>query len=176
MPDLIQAFRDKADDLLASINRKGGVRATIESLRHQMEVADRRRALSTVRAELKRLDKQINEMITAVGIQAVGLHEAGKLASPELAPLCQHVVELRAALAQQQTELANLEALESQTVPADCATCQACGRSQPADATFCPYCGAALPQQERYCSRCGATLRSGARFCAKCGQAVAPKP
>jgi RNA polymerase subunit RPABC4/transcription elongation factor Spt4 len=176
MPDLIQAFRDKADDLLASINRKGGVRATIESLRYQMEAADRRRALSTVRAELKRLDKQINEMITAVGIQAVGLHEAGRLASPELSPLCQHVVELRAALTQQQAELAKLESLEAQTAPADSATCPACGRSQPADATFCPYCGAALPQQERYCSHCGATLRSGARFCAKCGQAVAPKP
>jgi len=173
MPDLVQAFRDKAEDLFASINRKGGVRATIESLRRQMEAADRRRAMSRVKSELKRLDKQINEMITAVGIQAVGLHEAGKLESVELKPLCQHIIDLRVALAQQQAELAKLEAVESQQKAPAGNICPACGKAQPGEGTFCPYCGAALPApQEHFCTVCGAKLRPESKFCAKCGQEV----
>ena len=177
MPDLLQTFRDKADDLLASINRKGGVRSTIESLRRQMEVADRRRAMAKVKGELKSLEKQITEMTTAVGIQAVGLHEAGKLESLELRPLCQHIVDLRIALAQQQAELASLEAQEAQEKPASGAVCPACGKAQPGDGTFCPYCGAAIPAtEERFCSACGAKLRPNARYCAKCGQGVVEAP
>jgi len=177
MPDLLQTFRDKADDLLATINRKGGVRATIESLRRQMEVADRRRAMTKVKADLKSLEKQINEMTTAVGIQAIGLHEAGKLESPELKPLCQHIIDLRAALTQQQAELAKLEAQEAQEKPASGPVCPSCGKPQPGDGTFCPYCGAAVPaDEERFCAHCGAKLRPGARFCAKCGQTVVSAP
>ena len=178
MPDLVQAFRDKADDLLASINRKGGVRATIENLRRQMHVADQRRAINKVKGELKNLEKQIDEMTTAVGIQAVGLHEAGKLTSPELKPLCQHIVELRAALTQQQAELAKLEALEGAERAAPGPVCSACGKPQSSEGTFCPYCGAARPASdaERFCTACGARLRSNSKFCAKCGQAVADVP
>ncbi len=177
MADLFQTFRAKADDLLASINRSGGVRSTIESLRRQMEVADRRRTMAKVKGELKSLEKQITEMTTAVGIQAVGLHEAGKLASPELKPLCQHIVELRAALAQQQAELAKLEAQDVQEKPAAGAVCPVCGKPQPGDGTFCPYCGAAIPAtEERFCTTCGAKLRPSAKFCAKCGQEVVDAP
>jgi signal transduction histidine kinase len=177
MPDLVQTFRDKAEELLSSINRKGGIRSTIEGLRRQMEAADRRRAITRVKGELKRLEKQINEMITAVGIQAVGLHEAGKLESVELKPLCQHIIELRALVAQEQAELAKLEAVETQQKAPAGSICPACGKAQPGEGTFCPYCGAAMPApQERFCSACGAKLRAESKFCAKCGQATVETP
>ena len=177
MPDLVQTFRDKADELVASINRKGGVRATIDSLRRQMEVSDRRRAIGKVKSELVRLDKQINEMITAVGIQAVGLHEAGKLESLELKPLCQHILDLKTTLAQQQAELTKLETVETQQKAPLGSICPACGKPLPSEGTFCPYCGAALPApQERFCIACGAKLRQESKFCAKCGQSVIETP
>ena len=110
MSDLLGTFRQKAEDLASAINSRGGIRATIDGLRRQMAEADRRRAVSRAKSELKRMDDQINEMITAVGVQAVGLHRNGVLNSPELQPLCQHIVELEAAVEQQRAELAALEA------------------------------------------------------------------
>lgn len=177
MPDVLGTFRKKAQDLIDSINSAGGLRATVEGLRRQMAEADRRRAMSQVHAQLKRLDAQINEMNLAVGVQAVGLHKAGLLQSPELTPLCQHIVELEAAVAQQREELHRLEALGSQ--PEDTAerACEQCGRMLPDEATFCPYCGAAAPAPAaeaalRFCAHCGAPLREGSRFCARCGQVI----
>lgn len=173
MADLLETFKRRAEDLITLINQKGGIKATIEGLRRQMAEADRRRAIAKVKEELKRLDRQINEMITAVGIQAVGLHQAGRLSSPELQPLCQHIVELRAALAQQEAELAQLEAQTPQTTTVGAKFCPSCGKTLPDGATFCPYCGAAVPQlAANLCAYCGAELRPQAKFCAKCGQAV----
>lgn len=152
MTDLVILFKEKADAFLAAINQKGGVRATIEGLRRQMAEADRRRAIGRVKAELRRLDRQINEMITAVGVQAVALQEAGRLTSPELQPLCQHISDLKATLSQQKAELAELEVMASTpavpaAVPAvgEAATCGGCGRPVPAGGgAFCPYCGEAV--------------------------------
>ncbi|OGO04957.1 MAG: hypothetical protein A2Y73_08200 [Chloroflexi bacterium RBG_13_56_8] len=172
MPDLLQLFREKAEELVGAINRKGGVRSMIEGLRRQMAVADRRRTMSKVKSELRRLDRQITEMITAVGVQAVGLHEANKLSSPELQPLCQHILELRAALAQQEAELAMLEATVTE-IP-EKRLCPTCKRPLPSEGTFCPYCGARVLAREEspFCIYCGARLRPDSRFCPKCGQAV----
>ena len=133
--------------------------------------------MNKVKAELKRLDRQINEMIMAVGVQAIGLHEAGKLASPELQPLCQHILELKATLAQQETELANLQAVDPQEKAASGDHCPTCNKLLPGECTFCPYCGAAAATaepapKERFCTACGASLRPKALFCAKCGQTV----
>jgi len=156
MTDLINLFKEKADEFLAAINQKGGVRATIEGLRRQMAEADRRRAMGRVKSELRRLDRQISEMVTAVGVQAVALQEQGKLTSPELQPLCQHIIDLKATLSEQQAELAKLEASvtasaaasaaapAAETPAAGAAPCANCGRPVPAGATFCPYCGAAV--------------------------------
>ena len=152
-----------------------------------MADADRRRMMGQVKAELRRLEGQITEMTTAIGLQAVGLHEAGKLTTPELQPLCQHVVELKQAVAQQEAELAKMEA-EAATAAAKAASalpaaataagvervCPTCGRGVPAESSFCPYCGATLPQLKQFCSHCGSELRPNARFCAKCGQPVNP--
>jgi len=144
MTDLVSLFKEKAEEFLASINQKGGVRATIEGLRRQMAEADRRRAIGRVKAELRRLDGQINEMVTAVGVQAVALQEAGQLSSPELQPLCQHIIDLRAALGQQQAELAKLEAAAGGAPVGDVRVCPNCGKPVPPGGTFCPYCGAAI--------------------------------
>jgi len=177
MADILAAFRKKAEELIESVNSAGGLRATIDGLRKQMAEADRRRAMGRARAELKRLDSQINELILAVGVQAVGLHRANRLAAPELAPLCQHVVELQAAVEEQRQELSRLEATEAKPAQAE-AVCAQCGRVLPEGATFCPYCGAPVPrtgpETPRYCASCGAGLREGARFCARCGTAVSP--
>ena len=105
MSDILEVFREKTESLIASINSKGGLRATIDGLRRQMEQADRRRAITKVKAELKRLNRQIDELVLAVGVQAVGLQEAGRLNSPELRPLCQHVVDLKANLEEQEAAL-----------------------------------------------------------------------
>lgn len=190
MADLLNTFRQKAEDLKTSINRAGGIRATIESLRRQMAIADRKRAMARIRSELRRLEAQITEMITAVGVQAVGLHKAGRLNAVELQPLCQHIIELETAVAEQRTELARLEALMAAeagagTAPAGAPPsavalerlCAHCGKPLPPEATFCPYCGqaAAAPSKEedRYCAYCGAPLRPKARFCARCGREIA---
>ena len=117
-------------------------------------------------------------MITAVGIQAVGLHKNGKLASPELVPLCDHIIQLEDAVAQQKAELAQLEAARhTESAQAGSAAeriCTSCARQVPPHATFCPYCGAVAPEPEteRFCVHCGAQLRERARFCARCGQTV----
>ncbi len=177
MSDVVGAFRKKAEDLIASINSAGGLKATVEGLRRQMAEADRRRTMGQVRSQLKKLDAQINEMNMAVGVQAVGLHKAGLLRSPELTPLCQHIVELEAAVTQQREELRRLEALSSQPTESGERACEQCGHALPPEATFCPYCGAAAPApageaEVRYCAQCGAPLREGGRFCARCGAIV----
>jgi len=115
-------------------------------------------------------------MITAIGVQAVGLHKSGRLDSPELAPLCQHIVQLEASVAQQKTELAKLEA----KAPRDEArvrgetVCPSCGKPLLQDGSFCPHCGAAAPAvvEPRFCAQCGAGLRDNARFCQRCGSTV----
>jgi len=171
MPDLLEVFREKADSLLSSINSQGGIRSTIDSLRRQMEAADRRRAMTKAKSELKRLNDQVTEMITAVGVQAVGLHEADKLNSPELRPLCQHIVELKREVTRLESELAKMEAIVAQETPVTTGKCPRCGQSVSDNSSFCPYCGQHIEKpQERFCAACGSTLRPGAKFCAKCGR------
>jgi hypothetical protein len=139
--DLLESFRQKAEELAGTVNRQGGLKATIDSLRRQMAEADRRRAMGRAKSELKQLNRQINEMIMAIGVQAVGLYKAGQLTSMELRPLCQHVADLQATVAQQETELARLEAETKATVASSAAQCSKCGRPLPAQSAFCPFCG-----------------------------------
>jgi len=172
MPDLLGLFRQKSENLLTAIDRKGGLRGSIDALRRQMAEADRRRAIGKVKAELKRLDGQITEMITAVGVQAVGLHQAGRLAIPELQPLCEHILHLKATLAEQRTELAKLTVTLSEDAPSVETVCTACGHPLSGEVTFCPYCGARVAERQEIpvCPQCGAQLRPEARFCQKCGR------
>lgn len=176
MTDILGSFRRRAEDLIDSVNSAGGLRTTVDSLRRQMADSDRRRAMGKARSELRRLDAQINEMITAVGVQAVGLHRSGRLAAPELTPLCEHIVQLEAAVAQQREELSQLEAKDPKVSQSVERTCVQCGHVLPPGGTFCPYCGAPAPRSDaaepRFCANCGASLREGARFCPRCGQGV----
>lgn len=171
MADLLGTFRRRAEDLIGAINRQGGISATIQGLRRQMETSDRRRSITKVKGELKRLDRQITEMITAVGVQAVGLHKGGRLRSPELEPLCAHIIELETAVASQKAELAQLEAQMRET-PTEERHCPTCGRPADEGATFCASCGGVLPavHADHFCVDCGTQLRPGAQFCARCGR------
>ena len=175
MPDLLEAFKKKAEDVLGSINRSGGLRATIDGLRKQMAEADRKRAMSRARAEVKRLNTQVAEMITAIGLQVVGLHEAGKLTSPELQPLCQHIVELKAAVTQQEKEMARLEAVAEAEAVAQAqakaeaeAAAQVKAKAEAATKTQITP----TPVANTPCAKCGKPLPSGATFCAFCGTAI----
>ncbi len=197
MTDLLDVFRKKAEDMVDSINRSGGLRGTIEGLRKQMAEADRKRAMSRAKAEIASLNQQVTEMISAVGLQAVGLHEAGKLSSPELQPLCQHIIDLKAAIAQQEKELARLvadteaeAARYAAAAPAPAAaapavapvqaSCASCGKPLPNGAAFCAVCGSpvvsvakpAVNVEKHFCIACGALLKPGAKFCSKCGATV----
>jgi DNA repair exonuclease SbcCD ATPase subunit len=178
MSDLLNTFKERAEQLVSAINDHGGIRATMDGLRRQMAAADRRRETQKIKGELRRLDGQITEMITAVGVQAVGLHKSGHLHSPELAPLCQHIVELEAVVAQQKDELAKIEAAEEQEKEQGVGDCPSCGRPLLEGATFCPHCGVAVPTQLRityhFCPACGTELRPGAKFCGKCGHRLTP--
>lgn len=172
MADLLTMFKEKAEELISAVDRKGGLRATIESLRRQMAESDRRRAIARAKAELGQLQRQIDEMIAAIGIQAVGLYETGELASPELQPLCQYIVQLKALLAQQESELAKLEAATAERSISEARLCAACGKNLPKEAAFCPHCGTATASAiKRFCIHCGAELRAEAKFCTRCGQA-----
>jgi len=174
MADLLDTFRQKTQDLFQAIDRKGGIRAMIEGLRRQMAEADRRRAVNRAKAELRRLDAQITEMITAVGVQAVGLHKAGVLDSAELGPLCKHIGELQDLLAAQKDELVKLEGVRGEEEIGAYGRCPACGKALIGEGSFCPFCGAPVPrhEMEQFCAFCGTKLRPQARFCAKCGQTV----
>ena len=174
MDDLLDAVKARAGALLQELNRPGGLRSTIQGIRQKMAAADQRRAIHRARAELQRLDAQLNETVTAVGIHAVALHAGGRLASPELAPLCQHVVDIRTALTEQKQELTQLEALLAARSEPQAQPCPACGRPLPAEGAYCAHCGGVVPERITglHCVHCGSELRPGSRFCPRCGQSV----
>ena len=175
MPDFLEAFRKKAEDALGSINRSGGLRATIDGLRRQMAEADRKRATSKARTEVKRLNVQVAEMITAIGLQVVGLHETGKLLSPELQPLCQHIVELKAAVTQQENELARLEAEAEAEAAAQARTkaeAEATAQARAKAETAAKAQITSTPVADILCAKCGKPLPTGVTFCAYCGTAI----
>jgi hypothetical protein len=144
MDDLFDSVKSRAETMLAELTGAGGLRSTIDSIRKKMAVADQRRAMARARDELKRLDAQLGDTITAVGLQAVSLHERGQLESPILAPLCQHVVTVRTALSEQKEELARLEAMIEARRRESEPTCPSCDRPVAPDGTFCAYCGTPL--------------------------------
>ncbi|NLX37453.1 MAG: zinc-ribbon domain-containing protein [Chloroflexi bacterium] len=173
MADLLSSFKDKAEALVTSLNSEGGVRGTIESLRRRMAEADRRRAVRRLQDELQRIERQIGEMLTDVGVQAVALQRASALNSPELAPLCERIIDLETLLQEQKRELQKIEA-EAQAqrlTQAGLAVCPHCGHPHTQDVAFCPHCGQAVKPAipSTFCAHCGAPLRSGARFCPRCG-------
>lgn len=178
MSDLLGSFKDKADSLIGTINTEGGVRGAIDGLRRRMAEADRKRGIRKLRAELKKADSQVNEMINAIGVQAVGLYRAGNRVFGELAPLCEHIIELEELVENQREALAKLEAESVKSVQATATgpVCASCGASTPSDATFCPHCATPVKRADAsptFCKHCGNALRESAQFCAKCGRPTA---
>lgn len=181
MADLIHTFKEKAESLVTAINSESGVKATIASLRRRMAEADRKRAMRKIKAELQRIEQQIDELLTSVGVQAVALERAGALSSPELAPLCERIIDLERLLEEQRQALAKVEAealaaAQSALQTSVQTVCPHCGKPLAATGEFCPYCGQPRPAQApapAFCAHCGAPLREGARYCAHCGQEAA---
>ncbi len=177
MADLLSAFKDRAEALVTSINSEGGVRGTIESLRRRMAEADRKRAIRRLKEELQRIERQIGEMLTAVGVQAVALQRAGALDSAELTPLCERIIDLETLLQEQKRELQKIEAeaLAQREAVAGQIACPHCGQPHGAGVSFCPHCGQALGPAAApgFCGHCGAPLREGAKFCPRCGHETA---
>jgi hypothetical protein len=87
MSDILGPFKRRAEELIDSVNSAGGLRATVEGLRTKMAESDRRRAISRARSELKRLDAQITEMITAAPNPARPSARRGEDRRPEHPPL-----------------------------------------------------------------------------------------
>ena len=173
MSELVDLFRTKAEDLIASINRAGGLKATVEALRKQMEVSDRRRAVARAKADIKRTHEQITDMVTAVGLQVVALHEAKKLQVAELDPLCSQIVELRSTVRELETDLARLEAEAEAAVARDAGEhCRACGKPIQPGLRFCPHCGVTLAPPAPTCPHCSSPVRAQAKFCSRCGRPI----
>jgi len=175
MSDMLNAVKSRAQELIADLSRPGGLRSTVESIKRRMAIADERRALKRAREEVERLESQLSEALTALGLQSLGLYDSGRLSFPELEPLCRRSIAIRQSLADQKEALERLEALARARREAPSRLCPSCGRPVPDEGTFCPHCGApvARPTEPRSCPACGSQLRGDARFCPQCG---APTP
>ncbi len=171
MSDILNAAKSRAQELISDLSRPGGLRSTVESIKRRMAVADERRALRRARDEVERLEAQLGETLTALGLQSLGLYEAGDLPSPELEPLCERAVTIRQSLTDQKEALDRLEALARARREAPSRRCPSCGQAIPDESAFCPHCGAAVaPRIEPHlCAACGSQLREDAKFCPKCG-------
>jgi RNA polymerase subunit RPABC4/transcription elongation factor Spt4 len=173
MPDLVDDLKDKMGQLVSSVDKGGQVRAAIDGIRKQIAEADRKRQVKRLEEDLTRLKLQSEQAMTSLGVQALGLYEAKKLTQSELAAVCQHIVEMKAAVAKLEQELAQFQPPVSGAQSG--APCPTCGKAVPAGAAFCPSCGAktqSAPAEAKFCLHCGSALRGGAKFCPACGQTV----
>jgi RNA polymerase subunit RPABC4/transcription elongation factor Spt4 len=172
--EIFDQLKEGTGQVLSEVDRlrKSGQTA-LAGLQQRMADADRRRKIEGVRKELAALQKEIDQMAKALGLQAFGLYEEKKLTHSELVKLCEHIAALKLKASEKEKELAALQP----TPPPPPATCLTCGRELPAEGGFCPYCGAPRAEkkapdaepQRRFCARCGAVLRPGVKFCPKCG-------
>jgi RNA polymerase subunit RPABC4/transcription elongation factor Spt4 len=173
MPDLVDDLKDKMGQLVSSVDKGGQVRAAIDGIRKQLAESDRKRQIKRLEEDLTKLKLQSEQAMTSLGVQALGLYEAKKLTQPELAAVCQHIVEMKAEVAKLEAELAQFQP-PAPSAPSGTA-CPNCGKASPAGALFCPYCGnktQSVQTEVKFCLHCGAALRTGAKFCPSCGQNV----
>lgn len=182
MSDIFHQLKDGADQVISEVDklRQTG-QSALTAIQERMAEAERKRKIKQLQSDLARLRQQIDQMITALGVQVIGLYEQGKLSKPELVTLCEHVGELKVKVKEKEEKLADLQPLPPEpaqlTGPAAPVQtrllCPSCTQPLPAQATYCPYCGTQTTSpaspQIRFCARCGATLREQARFCPRCG-------
>jgi RNA polymerase subunit RPABC4/transcription elongation factor Spt4 len=173
MPDLVDGLKDKVGQLVSSVDKGGQVRAAIDGIRKQIAEADRKRQIKRLEEDLDKLKLQSEQAMTSLGVQALGLYETNKLTQPELAAVCQHIVEMKAEVAKLEAELAQFQPPAPSTQLGQ--ACPTCGKALPTGAVFCPSCGAKMqpaPAEAKFCLHCGAALRAGAKFCPACGQTI----
>ncbi len=182
MSDIFEQLKDGADQVISEVDklRQTG-QSALSAIQERMAEAERKRKLKQLQSELARLRQQIDQMITALGVQAVGLYEQGKLSNPELVTLCEHVSELRGQVKEKEEKLAALQPPSpepaqptSPAAPVETRLlCRSCSQPLPAQVAYCPYCGAQTPSPAppamHFCAQCGAALREQARFCPQCG-------
>lgn len=175
MSDLFEKLMESAGQVISEVDKGGQIQSAVGGLRQRMADAERNRKINLVKQQIRDLQSQEAQTISALSAQVLALYEAGTLTQPELVSLCRGVDEVRAQIREQEAELAQIQPLQPQA--ADDAQCPHCGASVVAGATFCQTCGGRVekevkPAPVRFCVHCGAQLRQGARFCPKCGQTV----
>ena len=184
MSDLIESIKQGAGQVLSELDQKGQLRSAIDGIRSQWNELERRRKKSSLESQVKSMRVEMKQLAEALGLQTLSLYEAGKIAHPELARLCERISELRTDIDEIKKTLAELEerAAKRATPKAHCALCHA---EIEANADFCPKCGARLkaqPAQETSpkeprkratvrtrCPRCKTEVSPDAAFCPGCG-------
>jgi hypothetical protein len=179
MSDLFDKLMESAGQVISEVDKGGQIQSAVGGLRQRMADAERNRKINLVKQQIRDLQSQEAQTISALSAQVLALYEAGTLTQPELVSLCRGVDDVRAQIREQEAELAKIQPPQPEVSAS--AQCPHCGASVVAGAAFCQTCGGRVAQEVkpspvRFCVHCGAQLREGARFCPKCGQTVPEGP
>jgi ribosomal protein L40E len=179
MSDLFDKLMESAGQVISEVDKGGQIQSAIGGLRQRMADAERNRKIGLAKQEIRDLQSQEAQTISALSAQVLALHEAGTLTQPELKSLCKTVDDIRVQIREREKELAKIQPHQPQ--PTTSSKCPHCGADVVTGATFCQTCGGRLAEEQklapvRFCVQCGAQLREGARFCPKCGQTVPQGP
>jgi hypothetical protein len=175
MSDLFDKLMESAGQVISEVDKGGQIQAAVGGLRQRMADAERNRKINLVKQQIRDLQSQEAQTISALSAQVLALYEAGTLSQPELKSLCRNVDEIREQIRKHEAELKAIQPLQPQ--PATGAKCPHCGAAVVAGGTFCQTCGERLMKESKpapvnFCVQCGAQLREGARFCPMCGKTV----
>ena len=175
MSDLFDKLMESAGQVISEVDKGGQIQSAVGGLRQRMADAERNRKINLVKQQIRDLQSQEAQTISALSAQVLALYEAGTLTQPELKSLCRNVDEIRAQIREQEAELKTIQPVRPETAAST--QCPHCGASIVAGGAFCQTCGGRLAEEQkpdpvRFCVHCGAQLREGARVCPKCGQTV----
>lgn len=181
MSDIIDSIKQGADQVLSSLDQEGHIKSAIEGLRSQWSEVDRRRRISQLGNQIKTLQSEMKQLTEALGLQTLSLYDAGKIAHPELARLCERIEDVRSDISEKRAELTDIKA-QTVSTPIKCPQCRA--TVSPA-AEFCQKCGASVNAQQQgststpapttqkvvrlRCPKCKTTVSQGTGFCPTCG-------
>ena len=177
MSEIIESIKQSASQVLSELDQKGQIKSTLVGIRQQWSEVDRRRKISSLGNEVKKLQDEIKQLTEALGMQTIALFDVGKITHPELSRLCERINEVRVEVVQKKAELIELK---SQAKPKTVA-CPLCQTQVQSDAEFCPKCGGRLqppakpeaPTQRKVvrerCPKCKTILPPQSGFCPSCG-------
>ena len=178
--EILESIKQSASQVLSELDQKGQIKSTLVGIRHQWSEVERRRKISSLGGEVKKLQAETKQLTEALGLQTLALFDVGKIAHPELSRLCERINEIRVEMDQKKAELLELKA---QAKPKTVA-CPKCQTQVQSDAEFCPKCGGRiepLPKPEapppttqrkvvrERCPRCKTVLPPQSGFCPSCG-------